>query len=399
MYNTNSHKPIKNEMLFSIFGNQFPLNRVYKFSFFLFLMTLFLFPDLQRIAVAVLADSLWQVGAYVAATLAVYNIVSQTLSKDNKLIEKLKNIQSLAVLGSSFLGSLPGCGGAIVVMTHFVRGNLSFGCVVAVLTATMGDAAFLLLASKPQVGFLIVTMSLIVGMVSGWLVDKIHSAGFMVPLPSLNSIDEESFLKDEHVTPNVCADLQELLWRWLLIPSLIVALFGSFQIDVNELLNLPEGSIEWAGAIILLAFLGIWSLEPLSSQASTPQNQHQIDGGFGQSTNFVLCWVVASFLMFELTIHFTGFDIGVLFRQLGPLVPMLAIGIGFLPGCGPQILVTTFYLSGSIPLSGQIGNALSNDGDALFPAIALAPKAAILATLYSAFPAIIVAYSYMCLFE
>ena len=41
----------------------------------------------------------------------------------------------------------------------------------------------------------------------------------------------------------------------------------------------------------------------------------------------------------------------------------------------------------------------SNDGDALFPAIALAPKAAILATFYSAFPAIIVAYSYMIFFE
>ena len=52
-----------------------------------------------------------------------------------------------------------------------------------------------------------------------------------------------------------------------------------------------------------------------------------------------------------------------------------------------------------IPLSAELGNAISNDGDALFPAIALAPKAAILATFYSAFPAIIVAYTYMIFFE
>ena len=50
-------------------------------------------------------------------------------------------------------------------------------------------------------------------------------------------------------------------------------------------------------------------------------------------------------------------------------------------------------------LSAELGNAISNDGDALFPAIALAPKAAILATIYSAFPAIIVAYGYFILFE
>ena len=75
------------------------------------------------------------------------------------------------------------------------------------------------------------------------------------------------------------------------------------------------------------------------------------------------------------------------------------IFFGFLPGCGPQVIVATLYLNGYIPLSAEIGNAISNDGDALFPAIALAPKAAILATVYSAIPAIIVAYSYLIFFE
>jgi hypothetical protein len=42
---------------------------------------------------------------------------------------------------------------------------------------------------------------------------------------------------------------------------------------------------------------------------------------------------------------------------------------------------------------------MSNDGDALFPAIALAPKMAIVATFYSAIPAVIVAYSYWYFFE
>ena len=62
-------------------------------------------------------------------------------------------------------------------------------------------------------------------------------------------------------------------------------------------------------------------------------------------------------------------------------------------------MVTTLYLNGIIPLSAQIGNAISNDGDALFPAIALHPKAAVIATIYSAFPAIIVSYGYLFIFE
>lgn len=50
-------------------------------------------------------------------------------------------------------------------------------------------------------------------------------------------------------------------------------------------------------------------------------------------------------------------------------------------------------------ISAQLSNAISNDGDALFPAIALAPKAALMATLYSSIPAAIVGYGYFWLFE
>ena len=42
-----------------------------------------------------------------------------------------------------------------------------------------------------------------------------------------------------------------------------------------------------------------------------------------------------------------------------------------------------------------MGNAISNDGDALFPALALAPGAAVIATLYSAVPALLIAYALM----
>lgn len=46
-----------------------------------------------------------------------------------------------------------------------------------------------------------------------------------------------------------------------------------------------------------------------------------------------------------------------------------------------------------MPLSTLLGNAISNDGDALFPALVLTPKAAMIATLYSAVPALLVAYA------
>ena len=72
--------------------------------------------------------------------------------------------------------------------------------------------------------------------------------------------------------------------------------------------------------------------------------------------------------------------------------------VGFIPGCGPQVLVTTLFINGLIPFSALLGNAISNDGDALFPAIAINPKVALLATLYSAIPAFVLAHSIYFLF-
>ena len=61
-------------------------------------------------------------------------------------------------------------------------------------------------------------------------------------------------------------------------------------------------------------------------------------------------------------------------------------------------LITTLFINGLIPFSALLGNAISNDGDALFPAIAIDPKVALLATTYSAIPAFILAYSIYFLF-
>ena len=111
-------------------------------------------------------------------------------------------------------------------------------------------------------------------------------------------------------------------------------------------------------------------------------------------TNFVTSWVVMAFLGYEIAVTYFGLDVQALFGSFTILMPAIAILIGFIPGCGPQIVVTSLYLTGVIPFSALIANAIANDGDALFPALALAPKAAILATLYSAIPAALIGYGF-----
>jgi len=301
----------------------------------------------------------------------------------------LSKTQKIHVPIAAFLGAIPGCGGAIIVVTQYIQGRISFGSLVAVLTATMGDAAFLILAMEPSTGLLIFSLGIIVGSLSGYIIDILHGTQFMMPESKIN-IEYEKIHKTFVSNFNI-------FWILLFIPGFMIGVITAFQIELNiEAYNTIFILVGSAGAILSIF---MWSLNPLSDfQCSTDKSRGYLSRVI-DTTNFVTTWVISGFLIFEIFMYFTSVDLKMFFDLWLPIVPLVAILFGFLPGCGPQVVVATFYLNGFIPLSAELGNAISNDGDALFPAIALAPKAAILATLYSAIPAIIVAYSYFYLFE
>jgi hypothetical protein len=346
------------------------------------------FGDLVRQA---LVDAYLQVSVFVGFTLFIF-IGMDALTKFNisYILDKTKKYH---VIMSSLLGALPGCGGAIVVVTQYIQGRISFGSLVAVLTATMGDAAFLLLATEPFTGLFIFALGASVGSLSGYIVDKIHG---------INYLQNSSKIKVEfEKLKKTFVSNFNIFWTLIFLPGFVVGLFVAFQQDVDQILNIPDGyslvtSLGLAGAMLSIF---MWSLNPLSDFQCSTDRTRSLLPRVVDTTNFVTTWVICAFLVFEIFMYFTSLDLKILFNIWMPFVPFVAILLGFLPGCGPQIIVTTFYLNGFIPLSAEIGNAISNDGDALFPAIALAPKAAVIATLYSAIPAFIFAYGYMFLFE
>jgi hypothetical protein len=198
------------------------------------------------------------------------------------------------------------------------------------------------------------------------------------------------------------------VWIYLVVPGAVLGLFVATQFDTDQLFGSWAGlePTHWFGVAAGLLCLAMWALAKRAKTSHVGQGQDPDDARrlttserVIKDTNFVTSWVVLGFLTYELGVYFAGSGIENWLQVWVPFVPFVAILVGFIPGCGPQIVVTTLYLTGAIPLSAQLGNAISNDGDALFPALALAPRAALLATLYSAVPALIVAYGYFLLFE
>lgn len=354
----------------------------------------------RQLTIEAMADAFLAVTVFVAATLALVFWVEKTFSFS--FGEVMRNNLAWQPVIASLLGVLPGCGGAIIVATQFTKGYASFGAFISVLVATMGDAAFLLIAREPTTFLLVMTISVIAGTITGMIVDRLHGRDFLAVSHQGQGVE----MPDRSKAPKgFFSDLNGVEWIWYILVSigLVAGVLLAFQYEPDEFLG-SFGAHEptlWFGFIGALLSLIMWAF------SRKPQNAIGADSREGQSlairtlkdTNFVTGWVVISFVLFELAVVFGGLEISEMFKGWAMILPMVAILIGFIPGCGPQIVVTSLYLGGAIPFSALISNAIANDGDALFPALALAPRAAIYATLYSAVPALFIGYAWLFAME
>jgi hypothetical protein len=367
-------------------------------ALFVLMQSLFSNDELTRLILATISDAYIQVTSFVAATLFIFYGLEKLagIDAEKMLAKATPNTQ---VVLAALLGALPGCGGAIIVVTQYATGRLSFGAVLSVLTATMGDAAFLLIASEPVTGMFMMGLGFSVGSVTGIIVNAIHGPDFMRPdkpfTSAIPSVDRPS-----------TGGWLNRIWLILFLPGLAFGIMAAFQIDIDGLLGSvfwpePSLTIGAVGGVLSVAMFLVPKILKTSPHLG-PQHGQPHNSVMGElsrkvigDTNFVTAWVILAFLSFELCVYVFSIDLVSAFEGYRLLIPMIAVLIGFIPGCGPQVLVTSLYLTGVVPLSAQIGNTISNDGDALFPAIAIAPKAAVLATLYSAIPALLLSYGWM----
>lgn len=343
----------------------------------LLLLVLAVFPgELGALTRSLMTDAYVQVSAFVATTLLIF-YGAERVFKFN-LGAALKNSKGWQVPLSAMLGATPGCGGAVVVVAAYSSGNVGFGAVVAALTATMGDAAFLLIATRPDVAAVVLPTSLVVGVISGYLVNwfnKIDYRGVASATcelaPYIGRIRPKDYMYIAVVLPGLIMGVSQLLQLDL------AAIYGPWMMVV--------------GLIGTAIGLFVWVTSPVQAMS------HVDDAPFtrvAEETSFISIWVIGAYLAYDYVVVFTGLDLKDLFSSVAPLLPLMGVVIGLIPGCGPQVLVTTLYINGIIPFAALMGNAISNDGDALFPAIALNPKAAVMATVYSTVPAMIMAYGF-----
>ena len=385
--------------------------------------------EVFEIIVVSMRDAFLAVTVFVAAMVLLFSWLQYITA--GRFVDTIReNTRWQPVIGA-LMGITPGCGGAIVMMPMYARGYVTYGTVIATLIATLGDSAFVLIgAAVTDSSFIapviaVHLISLVIGICWGYLVDSMEITpskplGKFGPTFENNSLKPLSESKNEDAK-EVFEDLgreDESGWGYFLLHQgytvwWIVTALGlifavllllwsaqdadfTLEIDYNPLTL--HGFITWIGligtslSIILYISQKNWIGD--DTEASIGDKLYSMRETMIHSaseTAFVTFWVMSAYLIFEFSMLFSGMNEAdlVLYGD-GIIAVILAAVIGLIPGCGPQIIAITAYTKDIISFPALAANAISQDGDALFPLLVRHRAASLWATVHTTIPAIIV---------
>ena len=382
-----------------------------------------------EIIVISMRDAFLAVTVFVAAMVLLFSWL-QYISA-GKFVLWIRENRRIQPLIGAIMGLTPGCGGAIIIMPMYTKGYVTYGTVIATLIATLGDAAFVLIGAVFQDSSFLAPViavhliSFIVAVIWGFAVDRLavtpaSPLGILWKKADYVSYKIEynsNLLKEGEIISDMPREVQDgfgyrilhqgyRIWWIVTIVGFLLAvlLLIWYAQDPEYSPNLVwdpstrDGLITWVGftGTLLSVILYISSKNFIrdDTEATIGDKLNSLDETLVHSaseTAFVTFWVVLAYLIFEFGMIFSGISEADL-RERGAGAEAVAIAamIGLIPGCGPQIIAISAYIEGIVSFPALVSNAISQDGDALFPLLVRHKTASIWATIHTTFPALIV---------
>ena len=100
-------------------------------------------------------------------------IESLNIESKGLVFKGLRKTKFGQVIVATLLGSVPGCMGGFAAVSLYTHRMFSFGALVAMMIASSGDEAFVMLAMIPEQALVIFAILFIIAIIVGVIVDKI----------------------------------------------------------------------------------------------------------------------------------------------------------------------------------------------------------------------------------
>ena len=318
-----------------------------------------------------------------------------------KWFTKLRqNCYGQVILGAG-LGIILGCMGGFAAVSMYSHKLLSFGALVAMMIASSGDEAFVMLAMIPKEALLMMVILFVVGILTGLLVDR-----FSKPHPHHHEgceegyqIHEEDEERNEHPEKSSFRNMKhasaERIALLLGVVLFIVALaVGMFEHEHEEAIHTQLNIFDEYWMNLIFAIISLFVVWFIATADEHVIKEHLWEHIIRKHFLSIFLWTFGALLFIQIGLHY--FNLEQLISSNIPWMILLAVLVGIIPESGPHLLFVTLFATGTVPFSVLLASSISQDGHASLPLLAESKRSFVKAKIVNALVAAVIGY--LCYF-
>ena len=370
--------------------------------------------DMLHILIDILRNSILITGLVVVMMMMIESL---NIESKGMFFKGLRKTRTGQVVIGALLGSVPGCMGGFATVSLYTHRMFSFGALVAMMIASSGDEAFVMLAMIPDKALvlfaILFVIAVLVGIITDKVYDRIHARKCSLEMHEDCGIDEhcqEGYAVHEDHTEAAHSDISGKKTRhygWKRISMFIgLAVFiaalatGKLGHDheshahgnahtehvaehhdhsccdhshscqehghEGKTFHINLLSEDWMN--VLFAGLSIIVLFVLLIGSDHFVEEHLWNHIVRRHLPAIFAWTFGVLLVLGIMLQYIDIDRWISSNTV--LMILLATLIGIIPESGPHMIFVTLYAAGVVPFPVLLASSISQDGHASIPLLA-----------------------------
>jgi hypothetical protein len=369
----------------------------------------------MNIAIEALKNSILITGLVMIMMLLIEYI---NIHSHGNSFRKLKKSPIKQVIVAASLGLIPGCIGGFAVVSLYTHKLLSFGALVAMMIASSGDEAFVMLAMIPKTAIILFVVLFLLGIAAGIITDRFVKREDAPFNPDHYETHDDccgnSAKKPGIFSGSIIGNMKNISRQRFFIMAgifvfIVAVVAGILEHDhaadhghehaaVTTSIQLPDAHIHDKSCIldehdhpvissstdhdhgahfnifserwINLIFAGI-SLLTLFLTARASEHfikEHLWNHVVKKHLKSIFLWTFGALLVIHFGMRFLHIEEWI--AQNVYIMILLAVAIGLIPESGPHMVFITLFAGGFIPFSVLLASSIVQDGHTALPLLA-----------------------------
>ena len=332
-------------------------------------------------------------------------IESLNIESKGLFFKGLRKTKIGQVVIGALLGSVPGCMGGFATVSLYTHRMFSFGALVAMMIASSGDEAFIMLAMIPEQALIIFAvlfiLAIAVGIITDKIYDKVHAkkCGLHDHEECGVHADWDGYEIHEHEKHDHDTAKRHFGWKrisMLVGLALFIAALGTGMLGHDH--SAHEGhdhsghvhteacehhahhahaghehghtidllSEDWMN--VLFAGLSVIMLVVLIFAKDHFVEEHLWNHIVRKHLPVIFAWTFGVLLVLGIGLQYIDIDRWISDNTV--LMILLATAIGIIPESGPHMIFVTLFAAGVVPFPVLLASSISQDGHASIPLLA-----------------------------